>query len=117
MHLGSGPSENIEVDAEALETLIYYLVVFIYNILRAASLLAGGDGNGHAVLVGTADIQDFFSLHSEEPDINIGGHINSGQMSDMHWTVGIGQCTGYKGAFKTFFHTLSLSLSEYSANL
>ena len=104
VYLRTCAAVDIEIDAQRLETVGDYLVVFVYYVLRAASLLAGLDGYGHAVLVASAHIQHILPAQAEIPNVNIGGHIHAGQMPDMHRTIGVWQRTGHKGSLELLFH-------------
>ena len=104
VYLRTCAAVDIEIDAQRLETVGDYLVVFVHYVLRAAALLAGLDGDGHAVLVASAHIQHILPAQAEIPNVNIGGHIHAGQMPDMHRTIGVWQRTGHKGSLELLFH-------------
>ena len=104
MNLRRCPAINVEVDAQGLETLADYIVVFVHDVLRAAALLACLDGNGHSVLIAAAHIQHILPAESEISHINISRHIYSGKMPDMHRAVGIRQRAGHQGSLELLFH-------------
>ena len=85
-----GASVYVERYAEFLERVFYYLVVAVHYVLRGHSLFAGLDGYGHSVLVAAADKEHLVAAQTQVACVNVGGHIYSGQMADMHRTVGIG---------------------------
>ena len=99
----SRPGIGIEGDAEIGERLFDERMVFVDDILRGASLLAGRNGNRHAVLVGAAHEKRLPPAHAQIADIDVRGNIDAGQMADVDRTVGVRQ-----GASNEipFFHNL-----------
>ena len=95
---------NVEVDSQRLETVAYYLMVFVHYVLRTASLLPRLYGDGHSVLIAPAHIQHILAAHPQIPYINIRRHIHARKVSDMHGTVGVWQRTGHKGSLEFLFH-------------
>ena len=106
VHFGRCSSVDVEVDAEAFETLVDYLVIFVNYVLRSAALLTRFDGDRHSVLVASADIQHFFTPHPEVAYIDVGRDIYSGQVSDMNRAVGIRQRAGYQCSLVVLSHNL-----------
>ena len=104
VNLRRSAAVDIEIDAQGLETVGDYLVVFVHDVLGTAALLACLDGDGHAVLVAAAHIQHLLSAKTEISHINVGRHINSGKMPDMHRAVCIRQRTGHQGSLELLFH-------------
>ena len=90
MHLRGSAPVDVEMDAKRLETVFYDVVVLVHDVLGAASLLTRLDGDGHAVLVGTAHIKHLPPAHTKIADINVGGHIHSCKVPDVHRAVGVG---------------------------
>ncbi len=86
-----GAGVDVEGNAEIGERLLDEVVVFVDDILRGASLLAGRHGDGHAVFVGSADKERFAPAHAQVADIDVGGNIDAGQMADVDGAVGIRQ--------------------------
>ena len=101
---GGGAGVDIEVDAQSAEGVLDEGMVLIHDILRGAAVLAGLDGDGHAVLVGTADEEDILPAETEVTDIDVGRDIDAGQMADVHRAVCVRKRAGYEGSFKILFH-------------
>ena len=86
-------------------------MVFIHDFLRRNTLLSCFDGNGDPVFIRSPDEDHIFVVHSQETHVNIGGHIDSGQVSDMKRSVGVRECRGDRIALVTLFscfHNCSL---------
>ena len=66
-------------------------MVAVHHLLCGDALLACTDGDRHAVLVASADEHHFLMLQSEVTHIDVGRYIDSGEVSDVHSTVGIRQ--------------------------
>ena len=93
--LGGGAGIDIEGDAKVLERLFDDVVVAIYHVLRGATLLLGPDGHRHSMLVAAADEEHILTLEAKIAHVDVGWHIDTCQVSDVHRTVGVGQCTGH----------------------
>ena len=104
VNLRRSAAVDIEIDAQGLEAVAYYAVILVHYVLRSAALLAGLDGDGHAVLVAAAHIQHILSAKTEIPHINVSRDVHSGKMPDMHRAVGIGQRTSHQGSLELLFH-------------
>ena len=104
VHLGRGAAIDVEMDAEPLERVLDDAVVAVHDVLRGAALLAGLDGDGHAVLVGAADIQDFPAAHAQVAHIDVCGYIDTGEVADVDRTVGVRQRAGHEGSLELFVH-------------
>ena len=93
-------------------------MVAVHHLLGGDALLAGANGDGHAMLVATAYKQHGFALQAEIADIDVRGYIYACEVSDMHGTVGIGQGCSYKSTLKCHSYLGSLcflvALSLYS---
>ena len=114
VYLGRSASVDVEIDSESLETVGYDLMVLVYYILGSAALLAGLDGDRHAVLVAAAHIQHILSAETQVPYINVRRHIHSGKMPDMHGAVRIRQRTGHQGSLELLFHLSQSSFFIFS---
>ena len=79
-------------------------MIFVHYILRGHSVGACLYGDRHAVLIGAADEEDILSPHPEISYIYVGRHIDSGQMADMHRTVGVRQSACHKRSLEVLFH-------------
>jgi hypothetical protein len=56
------------------------------------------------MLVATADEEALASLQPEVARIDVGRHIDAGQVSDMYWSVGIRQSGRNGRSLELFFH-------------
>ena len=74
------------------------------SFLRRAAFLLGADGDGHPVLVASADEEDFLLLQAQVADIDVGGHIHPRQVADVHRPVGVRQGRCHRGTFEILFH-------------
>ena len=83
---------DVERDAQLGKRVLDNLVVTIHDVLWSNTLFAGFDGDRHAVLVTAANEHHLFALSAEITDIDVGGHIDAGQMADMDRAVSIRQC-------------------------
>ena len=101
---GAGAGVDVEVDAQPAEGVFDKRMILIHDILRGTAVLAGLDGDGHAVFVGTADEEDILTAETEVTDIDVGRDIDAGQMADVHRAVCVRKRAGYEGSFKNLFH-------------
>ena len=92
--LAGGAAVDVERDAQFGEAVLDNLVVAVDDVLRRDALLAGLDGDGHAVLVAAADEHHLLALGAEVAHIDVGGHVDAGQVADVHRAVGVGQRRG-----------------------
>ena len=96
---------NVERNAEVFKTLFYHSVEPVYHVLRTNALFSCPDRNGHAVFVATSDKHHVLVFQSHISCVDVGRHVNAGQVSDMHAAIGVrqGSCDG--GSFVLFlFH-------------
>ena len=77
-------------------------MIAVYDILRGDTLFFGLDGDGHSMLVAAADEEHLLTFHAEIAGIDIGRHVDAGQMPDMHRTVGIRQSRSDKRTLEIF---------------
>ena len=52
------------------------------------------------MLIAASDEHHLFALETEIAHIDVGRHVDTGQMTNMHAAVGIGQCSRDKRAFE-----------------
>ena len=104
VYLRCGAPVHVERDAELLERLLDKFVIAVHNVLRRAAFFLGADGDGHPVLVASADEEDFLLLQAQVADIDVGGHIHPRQVADVHRPVGVGQGRCHRGTFEILFH-------------
>ena len=91
MHFGRRAPVHIERNAEFLEGVLDDFMITVYHVLRRDALLLGPDGDGHAMLVRTADEKHVLLLQTEVTHVNVRRDIHPCQMTDMHRTVGVWQ--------------------------
>jgi len=101
---GGGAAVNVETDAEFFEGVLYYLMVSVHDVLRGAAFFSGSDGDGYPVLVGASYEEHLPSLHSHIACIDVGGDIDSCQMSYVYRPVRVGEGGGYQKAFVFLVH-------------
>ena len=94
--LAGSATVDIKRDAELLKRVLDHLVVTIDYVLRGDAFLTGTDGNGHTVLIASADEHHVLLLQSQVAHINVGRYIDTGQVADMNTSVGVGQCRRYR---------------------
>ena len=104
VHLRRCAGVYVEVDSKARERVFHHLMVFIHYILRGNSLLARLDGDGHAVLVASANEQDILPAHAQIAHINVSGDICTCKVADVNRPVCIRQRTGYQGSLVFILH-------------
>lgn len=118
MHLGCGTAVDVERDTELLERVLDDLMIAVADILRCNPFFFGTNGDGHSVLVATADEDHVLLLQAKIAHIDVGRNIYPGEVSDVHTAVGIGQCGGDSGAFEfLFFHLDCLYLFIYRCKI
>ena len=99
-----GARIDVERHAEPLERALDELVVAIDDLLGRDALLAGLDGDGHAVFVGAADRDDVAALQAQVARIDVRRYVDSRQVADMYGAVGVGKCRSNEIAFELFSH-------------
>ena len=110
MGLRGGAAIHVERDAELLERVFDERVVAVDHILRGDALLAGTDGDGHTVLVASADEHHVFFLQAKVAHVDVGRHIYTGQMAYVNTAVGIGKGSRDGGPLIVFlFHSCFLN--------
>jgi len=93
-------------------------VVAVADILRRDTFFLGANGDGHSVLVTTADEDHILLLQTKIAHIDVGRNIYTGQVTDVHTAVGIGQRGGDSSTFEfLFFHLDCLYLFLYRCKI
>ena len=59
------------------------------------------------MLVGTANEEHLFAVVTQVTDVDVGGHIDAGEVSDMHGTVGVRK-RGSNGVTFYIFHIINV---------
>ena len=118
VYLRGGASVHVERDAEFLERLLDELVVTVHDVLRCAALLLGADGDGHAVLVASADEEHLLLFQAQVSCVNVGRHVDARQVSYVYRPVGVGQRRGDGGTFEFLFHIVVMLIKcDYFAKI
>jgi hypothetical protein len=71
-------------------------MIAVHHFLGAATFVAGFQGNGYPMFIGSADGYDIFSPLPHITDIDIGGDVNACQVTQMNGAVCIRQGRGYQ---------------------
>ena len=79
-------------------------MIAVHDILRGASLLLRLDRDRHTMLIRATHIQHILTSHSQISHIDVRRDIYTGEMSDMHRTIGIRQRTGYQSSVEILTH-------------
>jgi hypothetical protein len=93
------PGVIVEQDSEPAETLFHQAVIAIDYLLGRDVLPIRPDGDGNAMLVGTADKQDIVTFEPLITYEDIGGNIGARQMAEVQGAVRIRQCRSNKEFF------------------
>ena len=91
--VAGGAAVDVEAYSELLEALLYHRVVAVYHVLGRDALFLGAYGDGHSVLVATADEHHLLLLQAQIAHVDVCRHVDSGQVSDVDSTVGVWQCS------------------------
>ena len=81
------------------------VMVAVHDILRGHALLAGLDGDGHAVLVGAADEEHLLAVVAQVARVDVGRDIDASEVADVDGAVGVGQGRSNRVSFR-IFHVL-----------
>jgi hypothetical protein len=103
----SGTAVNIKRDTEVLETLLDEVMIAINHLLYGNSLFLGTDSNRYTMLIATADEDNILLLEAEIANIDIGWHVYTCQVTDVHTTVGIRQSRSHGSTFKVLLFHIS----------
>ena len=98
--------------SEILEGLLYQVVIAVHHLLHGNTLLAGTDGNGHAMLVAAAYEYHVTSLQTQVAYIYVRRNIHTRQMPYMHRAVGIRQSRCNGGSLESLAHTYLIYLAK-----
>ncbi len=86
-----GTAVHVEAPMESAEGLAVRRVIMIDDLLRCHTLLLGGDGDGHAVFIGPADVQDALAVQTQEPRIDVRRQIRTRDVPQVQIAVGVGK--------------------------
>ena len=103
--LRCGAAVDVERDAKLLKRVLDELVVAVADVLWGAAFLLGADGDGHAVLVASADEHHVLALQPKVAGVDVGRHVHAGHVADVHTAVGVGEGRRDGGALEfLLFH-------------
>ena len=111
MDVGSGARVDVETYAQFLKRILDQGVIAVYNVLRCDTFGLCLDGDGHTMLIASADHHHILAAQAQKTGVDIGRHVNSGKMPDVHRAVGIRESCCDKGSFKFMFHFLGYDFS------
>ena len=89
--VAGGSAVDVHGDAEVLERLLDDGVVPVVDVLRRDAFFSGPDGDGDSVFVGAADHDDLLSFGAEVADVDVGWDVDTGEVSDVYGSVGVGE--------------------------
>ena len=107
VNLRSCAAVNIKGDTEILEALLDEVVIAIHYFLYGNAFLLGTDGDRYTMLVATADENNVLLFKAKIAYVDIGWHINTCQVADMHTTVSVRQCCRNSGTFEILLFHIS----------
>lgn len=108
MNVGSSARIYVERDAELLKRVFDNLMVAVDDILGCDTLFFCFNGDRHPMLVGSTDHNHVLALKAQEAGVNVGGDVNTGEVTDVHRAVGVGESSSDKSAFK-LIHILRIT--------
>ena len=97
---------DVERDAKPLERILDKVVIAVHHFLHRDTLLSGAYGDRHSVFVRASDEDALAALQPEIARIDVGRDIDSRQMTDMYWSVGVGQSGRDGSSLEMFFHVI-----------
>lgn len=103
-----GAAKNIETDAGLGKRFVHLRPIEVDEFLGGFSGFFGRDGNGNAVLIGAANVNDVTAPHALIAHVNIGRQIRARNVTDVQRPVGIRQSAGDEDFFVSN-HRKSLS--------
>ena len=82
----------VEAYPKLLKAPLHHLMVMIHYLLRRLSFFRCLDRNRYAMLIGATDVGDIPSLGAQVANINIRRNIAACQVTNVKWSICIGQC-------------------------
>ncbi|ANT64579.1 hypothetical protein Ptc2401_00791 [Prosthecochloris sp. CIB 2401] len=80
--------------------------------LGGDAFLVGGDGDGDAVLVGAADVDDILALEPFEADVEVCREIDACKMTEVDRAICVGKGCGDEGTYMLHVGTGVISFSS-----
>ena len=91
-----GLGEIVVDDAEVFEGTLDDGIVLVHEFLGRCAFLLGRQGDGHAVIVRSADVNDVPAFQPLVADIDVPWQMDAGDMADVQFAVRVGQRVGYE---------------------
>ncbi|OPZ81765.1 MAG: hypothetical protein BWY77_00489 [bacterium ADurb.Bin431] len=98
LHRCRGARKVVETHAEPGKGVVMVGPVFVDDLLGRHPRLFSGDGDGHAVLIGAADIDHIALFEALVAHIDVRRQISPGEVAEMDRPVGVGQGAGHQQA-------------------
>ena len=112
-----GARIDVERHAQTLERALDEFMIAIHDLLGRDALAAGLDGDGHAVLVASADRNHVAALQPQVSRVDVRRNVYARQMPDVHRTVRIGKGRGDQVTSELFCHRIyGVSLNKSCQN-
>lgn len=96
----SGAGIDVERDTQFLERVFDDRVVTIHDVLRSNALSFSFYSDWNTMLVATTDHDDVATLQAQVTGVNVGGNVNSGEVTDVDGAVGVWESCSYESAFE-----------------
>ena len=106
VNLRCGARIDVKRDTELLKRSLDEVVITVNHVLRGATLFLGAYCYRHTMLVAAANHLHILTFEAKITHIDIGRHIHTSQVADMHRTIGIRQRCGYECPFEFFLHII-----------
>ncbi len=97
---------DIKADPCLLESIRKQFMILIDNRLWGGVVLDSPDRDRGAMFIGAADKGHVIVEHAEHPDIDIGGKICPGEVTDVERAIGIRQCRCHEISLGGMDHNL-----------
>src|SRR5690606_7362365 len=104
VHFAGGSGVHVERNSHALKTVPDTGMVTVYDLLGANTLLHGPYGDGHAMLIASADELYIFLSRPLVTYVNIRRKITACEVSDMYRTIGIRKGCRHQNPVEILIH-------------
>lgn len=104
MQVGGCAGIDAEAYAELLEGILNDFVVAVNHLLGCDAFFASAESHGDSMLIAASYHHYILSPQAQEASVDVGGDIDSGEVTDVDRSVGIGEGSGDEGALIFLFH-------------
>ena len=104
VNLGGCAAIDIKRNAKILKRFLDEIVIAVYYLLYADAFLPCTDSDRYTMLIAAANEHNLLFLEAQVAYINVCWYIYTGQMANMHTTVGIRERSRNGGSLKFLFH-------------